>query len=92
MKFYGGAGVSKKNKWSNFGPDEDHHDDCQVGNQAIIQKAMKGLQWNFMERSGMIKGTSDYVWWWSASQCWLSNLKYGHYSVTYQWILMPVAG
>ena len=58
MKIYGGVWDGKRIRFSN-GP--DHHADCPIGNLSISQQIMNGLQWNFMEGCGVVKGTSEQV-------------------------------
>ena len=59
MKFYAGVWGGKRNKWSDFSSDPDHHADSPIGNPAIIQQITSGFWLNFEDTSAMIQGTID---------------------------------
>ena len=51
-----------RDKCLDIGSDPDHHADYPIKNQAITQPIMNELQWNVMEGTWVVKGTSHYFW------------------------------
>ena len=57
MKFYGGVRGGKRNKWLDFGSNQDHYADYPFRNLAITRQIMSRFLWNFQDSSAVIQGT-----------------------------------